>query len=314
MLKVIFVTGPTGSGKSEFALDLVKDLDDKNQSSEIISADSIAIFRKFNIGTAKPSLELRAQVAHHLIDICDPEAEFTVGDFVRAADPIISKLHGENKIPIVVGGSGFYIQALLQGMAIEGAESMEEKIKWDLHYKERLDEEGMDVLYQEMISQDPILRSKIDKNDTYRILRALAAMKISKKKWSELNKKAQARKPRYENYSFFCFDLPREELHNRIEQRTKKMLSLGLLDEVRDLLAQGIPKDCKPFQSVGYRECVKYMEKNPTATEGGEIEKEIVQATMRLVKQQRTWFRTKASNPIWIRSQRDRLHGRECVL
>ncbi len=314
MEKIIFVTGPTGSGKSEFALDLVKDLAAKNKSSEIISADSIAIFRKFNIGTAKPSPELRAQVPHHLIDICDPEAEFTVGDFVRSADPIISRLHGENKIPIVVGGSGFYIQALLQGMAIEGAESIEEKTKWDLHYKERLCEEGMDVLYQEMISQDPILWTKIDRNDTYRILRALVAMKITKKKWSELNKKAQARKPRYKNYSFFCFDLPREELQNKIQQRTKKMLSQGLLDEVQDLLAQGVPKDCKPFQSVGYRECVNCMEKNVTITDTTEVEKEIVQATMRLVKQQRTWFRARASNPIWIHSQHDMLYGRGLIL
>ncbi len=287
-LPIIAVTGPTASGKSDTAVRLAKLFSVVGQKAEIISADSVAVYRGFDIGTAKPSLGHREDVPHHLIDIRDWHEEFTAAHFVTLADELIQKLLQQNTIPILVGGTGFYLRALFQGMTEQSEANTEHAatIKKELEYT--LAHKGVEILYNEMIALDPELARRIHPNDHYRVIRALQAMRATGQRWSELNDAAKTRKPRYETFRLFCLDIPKAELEVRVAHRTKLMLESGLLAEVTSLLAAGVEKNAKPMQSVGYRESLDYLEhKIPEH----EWQAAIVRHTLHLAKQQRTWFR-----------------------
>jgi tRNA dimethylallyltransferase len=285
---IVAIAGPTGSGKSNLALKLAGLFAVAEKKVEIISADSVAVYRGFDIGTAKPSLEERRLVPHHLIDIRDAEESFTAADFVDLADPIIQRLRGEGKIPIIVGGTGFYLRALFQGMTEQSPEETEksEQIKREL--EETLEDEGIEKLYAEMLERDPALATKIHQNDHYRVIRALQAMRATGNRWSELNETAKLKPPRYENYRLFCLDVPREILEPRVRFRTEQMIEAGLLAEIKGLLAAGISLNAKPMQSVGYKETLEYIDGKLSEPEWKEA---IVRNTLFLAKQQRTWFR-----------------------
>lgn len=303
MKSVIILGGPTASGKTATALLLAEGLRARGLEAECIVADSIAHYRGFDIGAAKPSREEQAQVRHHLIDICEPEEEFSAGDFIRASEPILEKLKGEGKIGIVVGGSGFYLKALVQGMAIE--EDPEEKEKIRATVAAREEKLGLEALYQEMLGLDPVLEGKIHPNDRYRILRALEAMELSGRTWSELNAEAKQREPRIPHY-FFTLNLSLDEARLRIQDRAQQMLEQGLLAEVEGLLAKGVSPQCKPMQSVGYHQCLEYLGlaepprgwERPTNRK--ELEAAITLATGKLAKAQLTWFGGQAPQRIDI--------------
>ncbi len=285
---IVAIAGPTGSGKSDLAVKLAKLFQATGKGAEIISADSVAVYRGFDVGTAKPSTEMLGAIAHHLVDIRNWNENFTAADFVELADPIIARLRTEGKVPIIVGGTGFYLRALLQGMTEQSEEETEqgEKIKAELEAS--LEKDGIEPLYREMLDRDSALATKIHPNDHYRVIRALQAMRSTGKRWSELNESAKLKPPRYQNFRLFCLDVPKAELEPRVRKRTDHMIAGGLLEEVKGLLASGVSPTAKPMQSVGYYETLEYLDGKMTETEWQEA---IVRHTLHLAKQQRTWFR-----------------------
>lgn len=280
---LIIISGPTASGKSELALQLAEILGE----AEILCADSITVYRGFEIGSAKPSPEERKKIPHHLLDLVDPTENFTAGDFIRSALPIIKMMHEKNKIPIIAGGTGFYLRALLKGMASEEEDNKKaELVRSEL--EKRAADIGWKSLYEELLNKDPEAQKTVHANDHYRILRALQAMQMNNSSWSALNKAARAAPWRFPNTRFFCLRWEKKDLASRIQDRTKKMLKNGLFDEVQNLLKSGVPESAKPMQSVGYKEALHcYRGDFPYSDLEGKISAE----TLRLTKRQMTWFR-----------------------
>lgn len=311
---VLILAGPTASGKSALAVELALSLRELGRPAEILCADSITVYRGFEIGAAKPSLEDRARVKHHLVDVADPSENFTAGDFTRLSLPIIESLHQEKKIPILVGGTGFYLRALLSGMATKEEESsLAKAVKSRL--ERRAKDEGWSTLYRELLTKDPASSAVVHENDHYRILRALQAMEIHGGKWSELNQAARQSEWRFPGARYFCLQIDREELRQRVTLRTEKMLQEGIVEEVQSLLDQGVPVDAKPMQSVGYKECIAVI----SGQEARETLKErIIQSTMKLAKQQMTWFRGEKKvewlNPPTLESAKNALALPESIL
>lgn len=286
MDKVIVLGGPTASGKSSLALSLAEELARRGKQAEILCADSITVYRGFEIGAAKPSEAERRLFPHHLLDLVGAESNFTAADFVAAADPLVSRLLGEGKVPIVAGGSGFYLRALLRGMAGQ-SESPADSAEIKLALEERGKLEGFASLHSELLRADPGSAAIVHPNDHYRIVRALQAMKMHGQPWSVLNAAARNTPPRFP-FHYFRIEMPKEELRSRVEKRTHEMLAAGLLAEVRGLLAKGISPDSKPMQSVGYRESLEFLKGDFTFDE---LPGKIVAATMKLTKAQSTWFK-----------------------
>ena len=285
----IIIAGPTASGKSQKAVDLAMALKAKEKKVEIICCDSITVYRGFNIGAAKPSMEHQRLVPHHFIDILDPSEEFTAGNFVQLAHPLLERLMRDNIFPICVGGTGFYFRALLRGMASSEEEDKEKAALIRARLEKRAELEGFPALFQELLAKDP-LNKTVHPNDHYRVLRALQAMELYQKPWSELNAEARQTDFRYPGTRFFCLELDREILRSRVHQRTKEMLSLGLVNEVEQLLHSGISPEAKAFKSIGYKETLAFVQKEIKTLE--ELELLIERATMRLAKSQMTWFRS----------------------
>lgn len=285
-LKMIVIGGPTASGKSALALRLAQNLIARGQPAEILSADSITVYRGFDIGAAKPSEEERGLVPHHLLDLANAEEGFTAGDFLKHADPLIRDLLGRGIVPIVAGGTGFYLRALLRGMA-GNEENAEESAAVKAALEERGRAEGFEKLHRELIAKDPGSAGTVHPKDHYRIVRALQAMEMQGKPWSELNAIARAAPPRFP-HRYFKIKIEKEELKKRIEARTAQMLTQGLIEEVEGLLARGASPASKPMQSVGYKETAAFLRGELAEAD---LASAITQATVKLAKQQNTWFR-----------------------
>lgn len=282
-LPLIVIGGPTGSGKSSAALLLARQWRKKGIESEILCADSITIYNGFDIGSAKPSREDRNEFPHHLLDIREGEEAFTAGDFLELADPLVRRILDQDKLPLIVGGTGFYVRALLRGMA-SGEEDMEQSQKIKESLEERGRVLGWDTLYRELELKDPAALEKIHPNDHYRLVRALQFLEMHHTLWSEQNKLARQSAPRF-LHRYAYLSPSKDELRERIEKRTATMVAAGLLDETKSLL-QKVPPSCKPMQSIGYKEAVLYLEgKIP------DLSAAIAQSTLRLAKQQMTWYR-----------------------
>jgi tRNA dimethylallyltransferase len=290
----LVLAGPTAGGKSSLALAFARGL---GRPVEILCADSVTVYRGFDVGAAKPSAAERAELPHHLLDVASPTEEFTAGDFVRLALPAIVGIQARGALPLLVGGTGFYLRALLRGMASNEDEDTARARSVRAALEARASSEGWPALHAEVLRLDPGSAPTIHANDHYRILRALQAMQLYGKPWSELNKHARSTAWRFPETRFFCVEIPRETLEARIMARTSQMLAGGLMDEVRALLAAGVSPAAKPMQSIGYRECVETLSGlHPVET----LAERIAQATRRLAKQQRTWFRGEAGVE-WLR-------------
>ncbi len=273
-MKVIFLVGPTATGKSKLALKMSRKYD-----AEIINADSIQFFKSVNIGSCKPSTEELHMVPHHLFDIIDEGEDFTAGEFRRLCLKKLSEI--PSKYVFIVGGSGFYINALIFGMYESPKTPRELKVKLD----QDLAQNGLQLIYNEVKRKDPEYAAKINQNDKYRILRAASIMRLQDSTITEIQASYIKEQFPYQHV-FLQIDMDRANIKKNVIARTKQMLERGLIDEVKALLNKDL-KDWTPMKSVGYREVVKFIENDITYDE---LQDEIVKSTMQLVKKQSTWF------------------------
>ena len=277
MIPVITIEGATASGKSALAIVLAEAL-----NTEIISADSRQVYRYLDIGTAKVTKEEQKRVKHHLIDIINPDETYNAGAFVKDASIIIEKLHSEGKIPVICGGTGLYIKALLKGLF--SLPPLPQEIRQNL--KQRLKEEGLAALYAELKSLDPLFAEKISENDTQRILRGLevaigTGIPLSEH-WQKQNSSCK--------YNAFriLIDFPRPELYQRINQRIEKMLAQGLLAEIENLFALGYDENSPGLNCLGYKEFLPYFKKEVGLEECILL---AAQHQRNYAKRQVTWYR-----------------------
>lgn len=279
--RVIVLSGPTCCGKSALAMELAQAMD-----GEIISADSMQVYRGMDIGTAKASLEERLAVPHHLIDIRDIQENFNVVDFYYEARQACQQILDRGNVPIVAGGSGFYLHALLYGPP-SGPPSIPEVRK---ALEEEIERLGSDALYERLIQLDPQYAKTITKNDKQKIVRALEIMTLTNKKVSKLSWKGR-RKP--QNYDFRCWFIhrPKDKLYERIDQRCEQMLEAGFLEEVRKLDQAGIRQNTSASQAIGYRQALDFLQTAQTPADYEHFVKVFKQATRHYAKRQFTWFR-----------------------
>jgi tRNA dimethylallyltransferase len=288
--KVIAILGPTCTGKSECALWLAREF-----GGEIVNADSMQVYKHFDIGSAKPDVNARAEIPHHLIDIVEPEEEFNGALFKEAADLAIRDISSRKKVPIVVGGTGLYVRILLHGLfAVTGDTPMREALR-SRYIKEP------SRVYDELKQVDPTYASKISCNDRTRVVRALEVYYISGTTMSEWRERHGFREQRYDACKV---GLTRErgELYERINRRVDSMLQAGWVEEVERLLAAGYSGSLKPFSSIGYRDILLYLS---GALGYAEMVTRIKQETRHYAKRQTTWF-YREKGIVWFDYPEDR--------
>jgi tRNA dimethylallyltransferase len=272
----ILIVGPTASGKSAVALALARKF-----GAAILNCDSLQVYRRLDIGTAKPSAGERASLPHFLFDVADPGEILTAGDFRRLALEVLQRELPNHPV-IGVGGSGFYIQALEKGMF----DVAKPRPEVDARVRRQVDERGLAWAHGELQRLDPVYAEQLNPNDAYRITRALVMIEDSGEAVSRVRERFQAAAFPYPLLKL-GLNPGREELLPRVRARTRSMLDEGLLDEVRALLADGFAA-WPPLRSVGYKECLAHLSGELAAEDLAET---IVQKTMQLAKKQKTWFK-----------------------
>lgn len=278
---IIVLSGPTGVGKTKVSLDIAEKL-----NGEIISADSVQVYRGMDIGTAKVSLKDRKRIPHHLIDVCDITEPFNVVHFYEAAKRIIEDIFSRNKVPIIVGGTGFYIHTLLYGPP-EGPPS--DKVIRDFLEAEA-ERFGVERLYERLQCLDPDYAKTITKSDGHKIVRALEIMQLSGKKVSSF---AWKERKLESSHRFLCYfmHMPRKMLYPLLERRCEEMLADGLLQEVVHLDRLGIRTNSTAKQAIGYKQSLKYLDTAKTKEDYTAFIEEFKTASRHLAKRQFTWFR-----------------------
>lgn len=281
--RIIVLAGPTGVGKSHFALKLAERI-----GGEILSADSMQIYRGMDIGTSKPSRADRQEVPHHLIDIRNVSDSFNVVDFYYEARHCCQLILARDSVPIVVGGSGFYLQALMYGPP-SGPPSVPELRKM---LEEQIEREGADILFERLRKLDPHYAGTITKNDKQKIVRALEIITLTGKKVSKLSWSTRA-KPL--NYDFRCWFLhrARADIYRRIERRCEDMVEVGLINEVEKLLPEGLRDNSSAANAIGYRQALDYLDSLRSPEDHERFIREFRQASRNYAKRQLTWFRKK---------------------
>jgi tRNA dimethylallyltransferase len=275
---LIVITGATATGKSDLAIELAELM-----NGEIISADAMMVYKHMDIGTAKPSIKDRKKIKHYMIDIVEPNKDFSVKEFVDLADKYIEEIYKKDKQPIVVGGTWLYIQALLYGIADAPPSD------WNL--RKKLYTKSNQELYEELKKVDPNYSKKIHINDKKRIIRALEVFYLSGKPFSEWHKEKDY-KERY-NFIGFILEMEREKLMKKIEDRVNKMFELGLLDEVKNLINMGYEEFLTSKQAIGYKELIPYFKGEISLEEAKE---KIIKNTKDFAKRQLRTFRKKFQN------------------
>jgi tRNA dimethylallyltransferase len=280
---LIAVVGPTGSGKSDLAIQLAQTF-----RGEIVNCDSVQLYRYMDIGTAKIPVANRGGVPHHLIDILDPDIVFTAGDYLRIARPVLADIAAREVLPVVAGGTGFYLRALVQGL-FEGPSR-------DANLRAKLAKRTSNRLHKLLARFDREAAARIHPNDTKKIVRALEVCLLTRRPISA----QQADRRNLEGFRSLLIGLdpPREALASRINQRCREMFESGLVDEVRQILAKGFPLSSKALEAIGYREACLFIS---GAISYQDAVERTQTATRQYAKRQRTWFRREPGVQ-WIRS------------
>ncbi len=287
MNKLLIICGATATGKTKLAIDLAKKL-----QTEIISADSQLIYKGLDIGTAKPDEREMGGVKHHLIDVVLPDSDFSVTDYAETAKPIIKSLLDNCKIPIICGGTGFYINSLLYDLSY-GNTAKDDSVR--RKYEEIAEKKGKEYLFSILKQIDPSTAEKLHCNDVKRVIRALEIYEISGKKKSDI---CDELKSKYE-YLAVAIDFPRDELYKRIDLRVDEMFKKGLVGEVENLLNTGIDEKCQCMQAIGYKEVVNCLKNGNKES----IMRDIIKLNTRhYAKRQITFFK-KMQDIVWLKPQ-----------
>ena len=284
--KVIVICGPTASGKTALSIELAKKI-----NGEIISSDSMQIYKDMDIGTAKPSKEEMQGIQHYLLDFVEPSQRYSVAEFKKDAEKAIEEILQKGKTPIIVGGTGLYVDSLIYGIEYQTIEFDEQYRK---QLEERVEKEGLETLYNEAKKIDPQAIEKISANDKKRILRILEIYKATGKNKTEQELESRKNGVKYD-YKVFAINMDREKLYERINKRVDIMIENGLIEEVEKLLEK-YKEFPTAMQGLGYKEVIEYLQ--------GKVSKEemienIKRETRRYAKRQLTWFR-KNKQTIWI--------------
>lgn len=283
---LIIIAGPTATGKTKLAVMLAQQL-----NGSIISADSMQVYRGMDIGSAKASAEEQAAVKHYLLDIREPEESFSVWEFQKAAKEAIAEIAAAGKVPILVGGTGFYIQALLYDIAFEESGPTQVREKWEKIAIDR----GYEYLYEELKRIDPESTVKIHANNHKRILRALEYYDLTGEKISLHNQRESQKESSYQEL-FYVLTMDRAMLYQRIEQRVDAMLAGGLIEEVQKLYDRGYRREMTAMQGLGYKEILNYLSGEWSLEKAAE---ELKKGTRHFAKRQITWFK-REKNVEWI--------------
>ena len=289
--KVIVIGGPTASGKSNLAVELAKHI-----NGEIISADSMQIYKEMNIGTAKITTNEMQGIKHYMIDIISPEDRYSVSEYKKQAELAIEEILNKGKTPIIVGGTGLYIDSLIYGIEFEQEEFDED---YRNYLNDLAEKEGTEKLYEMALKIDKQAMQKISKNDKKRIIRVLEIYHKTGKTKTEREKLSRQNEIKYD-YKIFAINIEREKLYERINNRVDKMIEQGLIKEVQDIYNK-YSKFPTSMQGLGYKEVVKYI-KNEISYE--EMKEEIKKMTRHYAKRQITWFK-KNKETIWIDGMND---------
>lgn len=298
--KVIVICGPTASGKTSLSIEVAKKID-----GEIISCDSMQIYKEMNIGTAKPTVEEMQGIPHYMLDFVLPSERYSVADFKEAATDRIEDILKREKVPIIVGGTGLYVDALTKNITYP-------EIEIDLEYRKQLEElikeNGLESLYEEAKKIDEKAMQTISKNDKKRIMRVLEIYHQTGKTKTQLESESRLSPPPYE-YIVFAINMEREKLYERINKRVDIMIDQGLIEEV-EALTKKYEEFPTAMQGLGYKEVVSYLKKEITKEEM--IEK-LKMETRRYAKRQLTWFR-KDENIKWIDGLAPLEQNIQCIL
>lgn len=284
--KVIIICGPTASGKTALSIELAKTI-----NGEIVSCDSMQIYKDMDIGTAKPTAEEMQGIKHYLLDFIEPDKRYSVAEFKKDAEKAIEQILAKGKIPIVVGGTGLYVDSLIYGIEYQD-------IPLDEEYRNKLEqianEKGLEVLYEKAKQIDEQAMKKISPNDKKRIMRVLEIYKATGKNKTEQEMESRKNEVKYD-FKVFAINMDREVLYDRINKRVDIMIEQGLIEEVKNII-QKYSEFPTAMQGLGYKEVVEYLNGNCSKEEM--IEK-IKMETRRYAKRQLTWFR-KNKQTIWI--------------
>jgi tRNA dimethylallyltransferase len=276
--KIIVIVGPTAVGKTHVSVELAKKL-----NTEVISADSMQIYKGMDVGTAKITEEEKCGIIHHMIDIVNPDEDYSVSEFKNDAENIIDNLLIKNKIPVITGGSGLYVNSLIYDLDFSNAKSNEKLREYYTYYYK---EHGEDALYDKLMKIDPASAEKIHKNNVKRVIRALEVYDITGKKFSDINTDIRKESNKYDCI-LIGLSMERKVLYERINQRVDEMLSNGLAEEVKTLIENGYDKNLVSMRGIGYKEIIDYIEGNTDLEETTYILK---RNTRRFAKRQYTWF------------------------
>lgn len=288
MNKIICIAGPTASGKTALAVALAKAID-----GEVISCDSMQIYKGMDIGTAKPTTEEMQGIPHYMLDVAEPGEEFSVSRYCEMADPIIGDILARDKTVIIAGGTGLYMDALIRGNNFAPCPSTGMREKLEV----QADTEGMEAMLALLASIDPDSAARLHLKDRKRIIRALEVYYETGETITAHNLKTQQIPPKYEAVWFGLEDENRQDLYDRIDARVEKMLSDGLLEEIKGLLTSGISEKSTAMQAIGYKEFVAYLNGQATLEDSVSM---VQQASRHYAKRQLTWFR-RNQNICWLR-------------
>ena len=287
---IIVVTGPTATGKTALGIVLAK-----QYNGEVVSADSMQIYKRMDIGTAKPTPEEIGNIPHHMIDIVDPADSYSVAQYVEDAAACVDDILARGKLPIIVGGTNLYIDSLISGRTFAdqpGDPAVRQALL------DRYDEIGGDAMRQELAAVDPERAEKLHPGDKRRIVRALEVFRLTGKTITQHDAETRLLPPRYNATQFALTFTDRARLYDRINRRVDIMVETGLFDEVRTLLAEGLPAHCTAMQAIGYKEMVEAVLRTGDYHAGAE---EIKLRSRQYAKRQLTWFKrnTAAKQIVW---------------
>ncbi|MGE4275835.1 MAG: tRNA (adenosine(37)-N6)-dimethylallyltransferase MiaA [Lawsonibacter sp.] len=282
--KILVINGPTASGKTRLAVDLAL-----RHNGEVVSADSMQVYRRMDIGTAKPTREEMQGVPHHMIDVADPEENFSVARYVDMAARCVEDILARGRLPILAGGTGLYIDSLLSGRTF-AAFSPNSSLRGEL--EERMKQEGGTALLSELAKGDPDTAARLHPNDEKRIIRALEVYLTTGKTITQHNAETQAIPPRYDALTLTLAFRRREDMWARIDRRVDQMMADGLAAEVQSLLNSSVPNSCTAMQAIGYKEMAAALRGDGGVGRAGE---EIKLRSRQYAKRQLTWFKRNSS-------------------